>query len=479
MKKVGRNDPCPCGSGKKYKNCCMQKDTAAADSLWHNLRGINDKLVNKLMEHLHTFYQDDIIIEAWSEFTLNEVEDPDPEISPEQVFFPWLLYSYLPDEEDLLVEGKDLENYEDFTIAESYRAVHEAELSDLEIRFIEAIVNQPYSFYEILECKQGEGFKLKDIFLGEGIEVTERKGSQNAQKGDILYARVIQIDHVGMLVGCSSVLFPPAYKIHIIELISVIRSEADPIMLHDLFEWEEEIRQLYFELYTALITPPQLVNTDGDPLCFHDLYFDIDSPQIAFDMLKSLALTVDEKELLKEAKFDKKGNIKSIEFPWLKQGNKAIKSWENTVLGHIKIDGKQLTVSVNSKKRAEIIKRKVNSLLKEHVKYRTIKVQSITSLMNKAEENSVEKNQREQEFLEKQSEYQEIIDAELSDHWEQWVYEKLPALGGETPIEAVKDPDGREMVIALLDQFERNDEKQPLERKQHKYIEGVQKKLGL
>ena len=23
--KVGRNDPCPCGSGKKYKNCCMNK----------------------------------------------------------------------------------------------------------------------------------------------------------------------------------------------------------------------------------------------------------------------------------------------------------------------------------------------------------------------------------------------------------------------------------------------------------------------
>ena len=23
--KVGRNDPCPCGSGKKFKNCCMNK----------------------------------------------------------------------------------------------------------------------------------------------------------------------------------------------------------------------------------------------------------------------------------------------------------------------------------------------------------------------------------------------------------------------------------------------------------------------
>lgn len=23
--KVGRNDPCPCGSGKKYKQCCWNK----------------------------------------------------------------------------------------------------------------------------------------------------------------------------------------------------------------------------------------------------------------------------------------------------------------------------------------------------------------------------------------------------------------------------------------------------------------------
>ena len=23
--KIGRNDPCPCGSGKKYKKCCIDK----------------------------------------------------------------------------------------------------------------------------------------------------------------------------------------------------------------------------------------------------------------------------------------------------------------------------------------------------------------------------------------------------------------------------------------------------------------------
>jgi preprotein translocase subunit SecA len=29
--KVGRNDPCPCGSGKKYKKCCGQNETADRD----------------------------------------------------------------------------------------------------------------------------------------------------------------------------------------------------------------------------------------------------------------------------------------------------------------------------------------------------------------------------------------------------------------------------------------------------------------
>ena len=31
--KVGRNDPCPCGSGKKYKNCCLDKDMAAGKNV--------------------------------------------------------------------------------------------------------------------------------------------------------------------------------------------------------------------------------------------------------------------------------------------------------------------------------------------------------------------------------------------------------------------------------------------------------------
>ena len=31
MAKVGRNDPCPCGSGKKYKKCCQDKESSETE----------------------------------------------------------------------------------------------------------------------------------------------------------------------------------------------------------------------------------------------------------------------------------------------------------------------------------------------------------------------------------------------------------------------------------------------------------------
>lgn len=33
VRKVGRNDPCPCGSGKKYKFCCLNKPKSPLDSI--------------------------------------------------------------------------------------------------------------------------------------------------------------------------------------------------------------------------------------------------------------------------------------------------------------------------------------------------------------------------------------------------------------------------------------------------------------
>lgn len=58
MKEVSRNDPCPCGSGKKFKKCCAQKssmerrtfsaiDTSSAMSSMSRITGMISKTLRE------------------------------------------------------------------------------------------------------------------------------------------------------------------------------------------------------------------------------------------------------------------------------------------------------------------------------------------------------------------------------------------------------------------------------------------------
>lgn len=46
MTEPGRNYPCPCGSGKKYKKCCLpKKETAVVEDLnWIRMRRTEGEL---------------------------------------------------------------------------------------------------------------------------------------------------------------------------------------------------------------------------------------------------------------------------------------------------------------------------------------------------------------------------------------------------------------------------------------------------
>jgi hypothetical protein len=62
----------------------------------------------------------------------------------------------------------------------------------------------------------------------------------------------------------------------------------------------------------------------------------------------------------------------------------------------------------------------------------------------------------ESERLAQLPEVREKISEMTAAHWEHWVNKPLPILGGPTPIDAVRDPDGREIVESLVIQAERN-----------------------
>ena len=63
MKKHGRNDPCPCGSGKKYKQCCMEADLAVDAQSASQVQ-----LVNSLVDQGKTLHQQGQLAQAHANY---------------------------------------------------------------------------------------------------------------------------------------------------------------------------------------------------------------------------------------------------------------------------------------------------------------------------------------------------------------------------------------------------------------------------
>lgn len=45
MKKIGRNDPCPCGSGKKHKKCCLGQKSKEGTWIYSELDQLSNSAV--------------------------------------------------------------------------------------------------------------------------------------------------------------------------------------------------------------------------------------------------------------------------------------------------------------------------------------------------------------------------------------------------------------------------------------------------
>ncbi len=93
--KVGRNDPCPCGSGLKYKNCHLRAagEVPPTERLWQRLHELSQRLPTDLLRFVKSRYGLALVDEAWSQFTLFKDETFDQESIHLPVFMPWFLYA--------------------------------------------------------------------------------------------------------------------------------------------------------------------------------------------------------------------------------------------------------------------------------------------------------------------------------------------------------------------------------------------------
>lgn len=260
-----------------------------------------------------------------------------------------------------------------------------------------------------------------------------------------------------MIVGLGPTIIPPRHKPDIIQLRTRLRSGRSLVTEDTLREWDIEIREFFFDIDHALHSMPKMCNTDGDPMEFHRMIYEVPSAEEAFGKLSHLCVTAGADELLADAKRDDAGRIIRIEFPWDRLGHKASPGMANTVLGRIVIDGRRLTAEVNSAQRAKALRREIDSRLGHKALFKLDQIQDVKSMLSMPDRRrSGKKHSAEHEELMQHQEVREHVLEILGKHWNGWIDQKIPALGGKTPREAAKSSDGREAVEALLKDAERD-----------------------
>jgi SEC-C motif len=96
---IGRNEPCPCGSRKKYKKCCGAKE---AVSITHVLENEIDDLQKKLLHFALDYYEEELYqgLDEYEEYF--DIEDEEREFY-EFVYTVWFsLFNVLEDGETIL-----------------------------------------------------------------------------------------------------------------------------------------------------------------------------------------------------------------------------------------------------------------------------------------------------------------------------------------------------------------------------------------
>ncbi|MFP4477629.1 MAG: SEC-C metal-binding domain-containing protein [Desulfatibacillaceae bacterium] len=457
--KIGRNQPCPCGSGKKYKKCCLNKAaTPSHESYYSRLSEAQELLLEKLLDHAVSVFGNDSMNVAMHEFLLwpDSMDEVDDNLFERlfPLFWPWFVFNWEYDEIDAQVE---LAAPEGRTVAELYAENRGNKLEPLERELIDAVNRVPYSFHEVLSVDEGRGMTLKDILKGTIIDVHERIGSQYVQPGDILYGRAVSVDGVGMIIGLCSTLIPPGRKTEVIQLRKLLRRggvTVDDYMLHD---WDAEIRELYLNIEQSLHAPPRFQNTDDEDMEFHKLVYEVTSADEALEKLADLCATMTLEELRDEAERDENGRIVHAELLWNRLGHKKMTGLPNTTLGNIVLEGGRLTAEVNSAERAKTLRREIDARLGEGGRFKLDEIQDMDKMMSRLEADpDLRTGTTEHEELMQLPEVRDRLREVILQHMEAWVDLKIRALGGKTPREAVKTADGREAVEALLRGMERD-----------------------
>jgi len=457
-KKIGRNEPCPCGSGKKYKKCCGKNESPIFPAPLELKTGtlLDDYMmlfqgIAIYGQSILQFDKDGKELKKASDDFEKRFRSGEPNGVSVSLFMSWLHFD--------LRFGRTKE-----TICERFlNSSHIKALNEPGSTLIKHLADSYCTFYKI-KAVLDDWIILEELGTGEewNVRRVNEPYEKEAKRGDIWYLRIVGVSKEAYIYT-PPYIFPPEARDNFIDAarkqkeVFIKFNDKKGFTDEDIFResckasvhfWAEYMLKGHgdevgkFEEHIASPSKmPELQNTDGELLRFD---------------------------------FDEQNNA----WIWFKRGNKKIKMFPTTTLGTISIKGEYLVAETNSLNRALRLKNKLTRGFKEYLTYEKIDAKDFAS-MPKLSKEDMERFEKEQRELNSNPEVRKLLKEKTEDYYHNdWMKQKIPALGYKTPKQAVKTEKGRHRVEALLDSLEKTQEKMP-DMPAKVDVDGLREKLGL
>ena len=247
---VSRNDPCPCGSGRKFKKCCYKRERliTALD------RAMAIELVENYVESCDERHQArnefcgglDLDVPAMTEHFRD---------TSDSAFLFWFAFDRPRDDGSWVVDR----------ILEAHPL-----LSSGERRYLEQMRTTAMMPYEVIATRPGESVVLRRLGAQEEIEVREKTGSRVFKRWDMLVARLNPLGPTGgPEIEMGAMLIPRMVQKEIVE---VVRDEFElQLDGEDDVQVFKDLGEIFHVIWLETIVAPRLARyadaAEGDPVC--------------------------------------------------------------------------------------------------------------------------------------------------------------------------------------------------------------------
>ncbi len=423
VSQVGRNAPCPCGSGKKFKKCCLGKEPSApftAAERKSALEKLMSFLARPAFEGHHlaagaTFWS------AWLDAhgeTGRGAMDLDESIG---AFFTWFALDFR------LTDGA--------TVLELFLRQPAGALGRGEREYLERMRDTHMRPYQVTDVKLDEGLRLIDLWTGEQIWVQERLATAQLVRWDLVVVRLMRGATGDLVMDGMPYVYPVGSKETLLRTLRRAHRDATRNMpFRTLTEFFKMVTPFFHHrwLDTVALRPlPKLLTAEGDPLVFARAIFDVRNRTALLTALDSHA----------DLNREDDGNYGWFEdTPGFRRG-----------LGRFVLEKNRLVLETQSKERVERGRAFLESLAGNAIHFRLVEYEDPERAMERVARSPGRESEADRVPPEVEA---EVVGQFYAQHYGGWLDEPIPALGNRTPRHAARLKTVRPKLVALLQEFE-------------------------